>query len=282
LRQALANGGGLNEPTGAGGFKMTRGLFDLAGRVVLATGANSGIGLGFLQGCAKQGADVVVWGRRSEKNAAAKSLLQRLGAPRMHSEEVDVSDDAAVAAAFASTLKVMGRVDCVFANAGLSSRAPSFADMSNATYHDLLNVNLHGAFYTLRAAARHMRERARAGDPGGSIVACGSLSIFHGLPSMEHYAAAKGALAAMIKGLAVEMGPFGVRANMIAPGFIKSGFMESAPPASKPRASSGISRALRRLGGSERSVTSKGRPPISHLTHRSFTRATFSSSTADG
>jgi NAD(P)-dependent dehydrogenase (short-subunit alcohol dehydrogenase family) len=89
--------------------------------------------------------------------------------------------------------------------------------MSNAMYHDLLNVNLHGAFYTLRAAARHMRERAQAGDPGGSLVACGSLSIFHGLPSMEHYAAAKGALAAMIKGLEVELGPFGVRANMIAP-----------------------------------------------------------------
>lgn len=208
---------------------MSRGLFDLRGRVVLATGANSGIGLGFLQGCARQGADVVVWGRRSDRNVAAVSALQKLGAPRAHAEEVDVADEEAVNAAFASTLKAMGRVDCVFANAGLTSRATSFADMSSAMYHDLLNVNLHGAFYTLRSAARHMRERALAGDPGGSIVACGSLSIFHGLPSMEHYAAAKGALAAIIKGLAVEMGPFGVRANMIAPGFIVSGFMEGAP-----------------------------------------------------
>jgi NAD(P)-dependent dehydrogenase (short-subunit alcohol dehydrogenase family) len=209
---------------------MARGLFDLTGRVVLATGANSGIGLGFLQGCARQGASVVVWGRRAAKNTAALTALRRLGAPNAHSEEVDVSDDAAVDAAFASTLRAMGRVDCVFANAGLSSRAKSFADMSNAMYHELLNVNLHGAFYTLRAAARHMRERAQAGDPGGSLVACGSLSIFHGLPAMEHYAAAKGALAAIIKGLAVEMGPFGVRANMIAPGFIKSGFMDGASP----------------------------------------------------
>jgi NAD(P)-dependent dehydrogenase (short-subunit alcohol dehydrogenase family) len=207
---------------------MARGLFDLTGRVVLATGANSGIGLGFLQGCARQGANVVVWGRRPQKNAAAVSALQKLGAPSAHAEEVDVSDDAAVDAAFASTLKAMGRVDCVFANAGLSSRAKSFADMSNAMYHELLNVNLHGAFYTLRAAARHMRERAQGGDPGGSLVACGSLSIFHGLPMMEHYAAAKGALAAIIKGLAVEMGPYGVRANMIAPGFVKSGFMDGA------------------------------------------------------
>jgi NAD(P)-dependent dehydrogenase (short-subunit alcohol dehydrogenase family) len=208
---------------------MSRGLFDLSGRVVLATGANSGIGLGFLQGCAKQGADVVVWSRRSERNAAAVSALKRLGAPRAHAEDVDVSNEEAVNAAFASTLKAMGRVDCVFANAGLTSRAPSFADMSSAMYHDLLSVNLHGAFYTLRAAVRHMRERAQAGDPGGSLVACGSLSIFHGLPAMEHYAAAKGALAAIIKGLAVEMGPYGVRANMIAPGFIVSGFMDGAP-----------------------------------------------------
>jgi NAD(P)-dependent dehydrogenase (short-subunit alcohol dehydrogenase family) len=67
---------------------MSRGLFDLTGRVVLATGANSGIGLGFLQRCAKQGADVVVWGRRSERNAAAVSVLHRLGASRAHAEEV--------------------------------------------------------------------------------------------------------------------------------------------------------------------------------------------------
>jgi NAD(P)-dependent dehydrogenase (short-subunit alcohol dehydrogenase family) len=197
--------------------------------VVLATGANSGIGLGFLQGCDKQGADVVVWGRRKDKNAAALRALHSLGAPRAHAEEVDVADEDAVDAAFASTLRTVGRVDCVFANAGLTSRAPSFADMSSAMYHDLLNVNLHGAFYTLRASARHMRQRAQAGDRGGSLVACGSLSIFHGLPSMQHYAAAKGALAAIIKGLAVEMAPFGVRANMIAPGFIRTGLSGGAP-----------------------------------------------------
>ncbi|HEX6242831.1 MAG TPA: SDR family oxidoreductase [Polyangiales bacterium] len=202
---------------------MTRGLFDLGGKVVLATGANSGIGLAFLQGCAKQGADVVVWGRREEKNAQALSVLEALGAPRAYAVAVDVADEAAVEAAFASTLQAMGRVDCVFANAGFNDRAASFADLSTKAYHDLLDVNLHGAFYTLRAAARHMRERAKAGDPGGSLVACGSLSIFHGLQGMEHYAASKGALAAMIKGLAVEMGQYGVRANMLAPGFILTG-----------------------------------------------------------
>jgi NAD(P)-dependent dehydrogenase (short-subunit alcohol dehydrogenase family) len=65
---------------------MARGLSDLHGKVVLATGSNSGIGLGFLQGCAKQGADVVVWGRRAEKNGEAVAALKALGAPRAHAE----------------------------------------------------------------------------------------------------------------------------------------------------------------------------------------------------
>src|SRR5258707_13266390 len=83
-----------------GGFVMAKGLFDLTGKVVVATGANSGIGLGFLQGCAKQGADVVVWGRRAEKNAEALKHLKSLGAGRTHAEAVDVSDSKAVKKAF--------------------------------------------------------------------------------------------------------------------------------------------------------------------------------------
>ncbi len=197
-----------------------RDIFDLTGKVVLATGSNAGIGLAFLAGCAKRGADVVVWGRRADRNDLALEELAALGAPRVHTEAVDVADEAAVEAAFASTLQAMGRVDCCFANAGYSKSAPSFADMTSEMYHDLLNVNQHGVFYTLRAASRHMRERAQAGDPGGSLVACGSLTLFQGRQGMEHYAAAKGAAAAFIRGLAVEMGQYGVRANMIAPGFI--------------------------------------------------------------
>ncbi|CAN7256203.1 SDR family oxidoreductase [Phenylobacterium sp. LjRoot219] len=207
---------------------MSRNLFDLTGRVVLAAGANSGIGLGFLMGCAKQGADVVIWGRRADRNVEALEQLKAAGAGRTHHEAVDVADEAAVEAAFASTLKALGRVDCVFANAGFTSRAPSFPDMTSEMYHALLNVNLHGAFYTLREATRHMRARAQAGDPGGSLVVCGSLSIFHGIQGMEHYAGAKGALAAMVKGLAVEMGQYKVRANMLAPGFIMSEMTEGS------------------------------------------------------
>jgi len=203
--------------------KLARNLFNLTGRVVVATGGNSGIGLGFLTGCAKQGADVVIWDRETSRDAAALAKLRAAGAARTHSETVDVSDEVAVESAFRSTISMMGRVDCVFVNAGIMSRAPSFPDMSSDMYHQLLNVNLHGAFYTLREAARHMRARANASDAGGSIVVCGSLAIFHGLQGMEHYAGAEGALAAMVKSLAVELGPYQIRVNMLAPGFILSG-----------------------------------------------------------
>ncbi|HKU37859.1 MAG TPA: SDR family NAD(P)-dependent oxidoreductase, partial [Polyangiales bacterium] len=117
-----------------------RGMFDLRGKVVLATGANSGIGFGFLSGCAKQGADVVVWARREDKNAEAVKALRELGAPRAHAEAVDVANETAVTRAFAATLEVMGRVDCVFANAGFHQRADSFADLTSDMYHALLAV----------------------------------------------------------------------------------------------------------------------------------------------
>lgn len=206
-------------------------LFDLTGKVVLATGGLSGIGLGFLQGCARQGADVVIWDRREDSTADISERLKTLGARRVHFERADVSREGEVDAAFAATLSAMGRVDCVFANAGINKRVASFTELDSETWHQLLDINLHGAFYTLRAAARHMKARAEAGDRGGSLVACGSLSVFHGLQGMEHYAAAKGALLAMIKGLAVEMGPYGVRANMLVPGFILTGLTQDDPRA---------------------------------------------------
>lgn len=207
-------------------------MFDLSGRVVVATGGNSGIGLAFLTGCARQGADVVVWDRDEAGQAAALEKLKSSGAGRAHAVTVDVSEEGAVDQAMVATVEAMGRVDCFLANAGFTSRAASFPDMTSEMYHQLLDVNLHGAFYSLRAATRHMRDRANAGDPGGSIVVTGSLSIFHGLQGMEHYAGAKGALAAMVKGLAVEMGQYGVRANMIAPGFILTGLTDT-PEAAK-------------------------------------------------
>jgi NAD(P)-dependent dehydrogenase (short-subunit alcohol dehydrogenase family) len=198
-------------------------LFDLSGKVVLVTGGNSGLGFGFAKGCARQGADIIIWGRNRERNEASVAELSGLGPGSVTSDSVDVSDEDAVVKGVAQAVDKAGRIDCVFVNAGIVTRSPSFVEMTSDTYHSLLATNLHGAFYTLREVARHMVGRAIAGDRGGSIVVCGSLAIFAGRTGLQHYGAAKGALASMVKGLATELGPHGVRANMIVPGTIRTG-----------------------------------------------------------
>src|SRR5271167_383619 len=197
---------------------MATNSFDLHGKVALITGGNSGLGLGFATGLAKAGAGVVIWGRNAQKNAAAVKTLEAFGG-RVEARSVDVSSESEVVSGFEAAIAAMGRVDCVIANAGFTSMAP-FHTMSAETYHHLLATNQHGAFYTLREAARHMIGRAQAGDAGGSLIICGSLSIFAGAATLSHYGAAKGALNAMSKAMAVELGRHGIRVNVVAPGFV--------------------------------------------------------------
>jgi NAD(P)-dependent dehydrogenase (short-subunit alcohol dehydrogenase family) len=194
-------------------------IFDLTGKVALVTGGNSGIGLGFSRALARAGAQVMIWGRRTDANTAAVEKLGAFG--KVEADVVDVSDEAAIIAGMARLIDRMGRLDIVVANAGIATTSP-FAEMDAATYYGLLNVNLHGAVFTLREAAKHMVARAAAGDPGGSMILCGSGSIFQGVPTLAHYAIAKGALNALSKTLAAELGPHGVRCNVIAPGFIQT------------------------------------------------------------
>jgi len=193
---------------------MAQNLFDLTGKVALVTGANSGLGFGFAEGLARAGSDLVIWGRRPDANLHAAEKLRALGV-RVHAQSVDVSDEASIVAGVAEALQVMGRIDTVVANAGIASQKP-FIEMDAATYHALIDVNQHGVVFTLREVARHMVERGG----GGSLILCGSGSIFQGVPTMTHYGAAKGALNALAKGIAAELGPHGIRCNVIAPGFI--------------------------------------------------------------
>lgn len=193
---------------------MAENLFDLTGKVALVTGANSGLGFGFAEGLARAGSDIILWGRRADVNSRAADTLRSLGV-NVHCESVDVTDEAAIVEGVASGLAAMGRIDTVVANAGIASQKP-FIEMDSETYHHLINVNQHGVVFTLREVAKHMV--ARGG--GGSMIVCGSGSIFQGVPTMTHYGAAKGALAALAKGIAAELGPHGIRCNVIAPGFI--------------------------------------------------------------
>ena len=95
--------------------------FDLTGKVALVTGGNGGIGLGMARAVAEAGADVAIWGTNAGKNAAAKAELEKTGR-KVLALQCDVSDEKAVESSFAETLKVLGRVDGCFANAGVAGR----------------------------------------------------------------------------------------------------------------------------------------------------------------
>ncbi len=199
--------------------------FDLTGKVALVTGGNGGIGLGMTRAIAEAGADVAIWGTNPAKNASARTDLARTGR-RVLALECDVSDEKAVEAAFAQTVRELGRVDGCFANAGVIGRdgTASFVDMSAEEWRRVLRVNLDGAFFTFRAAARHMVERGG----GGVLVGTASLAAIEGAARNEHYAATKGGLISMIRALAVEFARHGVRANAILPGWIETDMTANA------------------------------------------------------
>lgn len=198
--------------------------FDLTGKVALVTGGNSGIGLGMAEAVAQAGADVVIWGTNAEKNAAAKAQLDKTGR-KIVALQCDVGDEAAVEAAFAQTLDAVGRVDGCFANAGVSGRGlKSFLDMETEEWNRVLRVNLHGAFYTFRAAARHMV--ARGG--GGVLVGTASLAAIEAAPRGEHYAATKGGMISMVKAMSVEFARHDIRAHSILPGWIATNMTANA------------------------------------------------------
>jgi len=147
--------------------------FDLKGKVALVTGGNSGIGLGMAEGLAQAGADVVIWGTNPAKNQAAEAKLLQHGV-RVLAQVVNVADEAAVVAAMAEAVASMGRVDTVIANAGIGLGAPSYSEMSHDVWRRVMAVNLDGVFFTTREACKHMVERAKGGDLGGSIMVTSS------------------------------------------------------------------------------------------------------------
>lgn len=200
--------------------------FDLTGKVALVTGGNRGIGLGMAEALAQSGADVAIWGRDARRNDEAVAQLSKYGKARGY--VVDVASETEVDSAFARTVAEFGRVDTVIANAGIGAAARSFSEMSTETYRKVLSVNLDGVFFTLRAACRHIVERAKAGDPGGSLVGVASLAAIEGAAHNEHYAATKGAVISMMKSIAVEHARYGVRANAILPGWIATDMTEFA------------------------------------------------------
>jgi NAD(P)-dependent dehydrogenase (short-subunit alcohol dehydrogenase family) len=193
--------------------------FNLTGKVALVTGGNGGIGLGMAEALAQAGAAVAIWGTNEAKNKAAEQALRAHGG-KVLIQKVDVADEGQIVDAMKTTIRELGRIDTVIANAGIGSPARSFLDITAEQYRKVLSVNEDGVFFTLREAARHMRERALKGDPGGSLVGIASLAAVEGAARNQHYAATKGAVISIIRGIAVEFARDGIRANAVLPGWI--------------------------------------------------------------
>jgi hypothetical protein len=197
-------------------------IFDLSRRVAVITGGNGGIGLGIAQALALSGCNVSIWGRNAGKNKAAATTMAK-GPGKVDTRICDVADPASVKEAMKATLDTFGRLDGCFANAGIGGggRKP-FIERSEEEWRKMFATNLDGVFHVFQAAARHMTERAQGGDAFGRLVATSSLASLFGTARNEHYAGTKAAINALCRALAVELARYGVTANAILPGWIRS------------------------------------------------------------
>src|SRR4029079_17990571 len=197
-------------------------IFDLSGRTAVITGGNGGIGLGIAQALNAQGCNVSIWGRNAEKNTSAAATMSAvLG--KVHSQICDVTDPASVKAAMKATLDTFGRVDGCFANAGIGGGGRrAFNDSTEEEWRRMFATTLDGVFHVFQAAARHMTERADAGDKFGRLVATSSLAPLFDTARVSHSAATSAAITARVRPLAVELARHGVTSNAILPGWIKS------------------------------------------------------------
>jgi gluconate 5-dehydrogenase len=182
--------------------------FSLEGRVVLITGARGGLGLEMARGMAAAGALVGINGRDARlAQEAAASIPNAFAAP------FDITDLAAASAGLDAVVARHGRLDCLVNNAALRDRRP-LQDIAADDLRRLLETNLVAAYEVSRLAARHMERRG-----SGRLLFITSMvgpQSFQGDPA---YTASKGGLSALMRALAVELGPRGITANAIAPGF---------------------------------------------------------------
>lgn len=184
----------------------------LAGRVVLVTGGSRGIGAAIAQACADAGADVAVGYRKEAGDAEAIVAAVRSQGRKSEAFQADVREPDQVDIMIAAVLDRFGKIDGLVNNAGVITES-RLIDMTVEEWRHMLDVDLTGAFLCSRAALPGMLERG-----SGSIVMISSRLGQIGFAGASHYAAAKAGLLGLAKSLAKEVGPEGVRVNVVAPG----------------------------------------------------------------
>ncbi len=188
-------------------------MFDLTGRVALITGSGRGIGLSIAGALAAAGARVVLNGRDGDRLKAAAKGLSAAGAADPVTAIFDVTDHEAAATAVAAIERDTGPIEILVNNAGMQHRTP-LEDFAEADWSRLMHTNLFSAFHVGQAVARHMIPRG-----AGAIINICSVQSELTRPGIAPYAASKGALKMLTKGMAADWGRHGIRANGIGPGY---------------------------------------------------------------
>jgi gluconate 5-dehydrogenase len=192
---------------------MNAQLFDLTGRVALITGSGRGIGLTLARGLAGAGAHVVLNGRSGDMLDAAVAELRAAG----HAADrrvFAVTDGAAGEAAVEDIEATVGPIDILVNNAGIQHRAP-LHEFPVEAWHRLLDTNLTAVFLVGQAAARRMIPRGR-----GKIINICSLTSDLGRQTIAPYAASKGGVKMLTRGMCADWARYGIQVNGLAPGYI--------------------------------------------------------------
>jgi glucose 1-dehydrogenase len=199
----------------------------LAGKVVLVTGSSQGIGQGIVLRLAQAGADVVI-NYRSHPEGAAETLekVRAIGGnchladcPNSHAHTIqaDLGQIDMVRELIAESIEHFGKLDILVNNAGIEKHAP-FAEVTEADYDAVMNVNLKGVFFATQTFVQHLQRTKRP----GKIINISSVHEDLPFPNFTAYCASKGGLKMFTRNLAVELGPLGITINNVAPGAIET------------------------------------------------------------
>jgi dehydrogenase/reductase SDR family protein 4 len=193
-------------------------LFDLTGRRALVTGASRGIGLAIAQAFVAHGAAVTITGRKPDALVVAAEQL-RAGGTDVRSVVCNQGDPDAVRCLFEQLDAESYTPDIVVINAATNPVMGPLVDIEPDAWRKILDVNLSGAFLTARAAIRRMLPLKR-----GSVIFIASIAGIDPLPGLGAYSVSKAGLLGLMRSLAKELGPSGVRVNALAPGLVETRF----------------------------------------------------------
>ncbi len=190
-------------------------LFDVQGKIALITGSTGGLGNSFAEGLAKKGARVILNGRNAEKLEQQVQAFKAKGY-QAFGYVFDITRSDAIKAAVAAIEKEVGSIDILVNNAGINLRAP-LEDFDDDDWDTVIGINLTGAYKVAKAVVQSMIK-----NKAGKIINIGSMQSELGRYSIAPYAASKGGIKMLTKGMAVDWAKYNIQSNGIGPGYFKT------------------------------------------------------------